>query len=286
MKNKELKQEIIEYFIKEYYSNFKELCEVFTLNELKKRLNKNIKKLVTNKKSVVYLGRYYIINKKIKIYNKNINNKKLEIDDIKSNLKLKSTLIHEFTHALLRKNIVTTGCFTANFSLSMFKHYPRSVVKNRGLNEGITNWIVEKSGIRTVSYRLETNIVKQLEVILGSKNILNVILEKSKNVYKILNLTKKEFKKFSEMLDNINYIDIKLIRKINKHKDVVNLRKKREQNAITIQKFIFNKYIHNNLSNSNMLKIYTLMLEYQNIIDTKIEEVVNIEKKLKANGLL
>lgn len=286
MKNKELKQEVIEYFVQEYYSNFKELCEIFTLEDLKKKLNKNIRKLITNKKSAVYLGRYYIVNKKIKIYNRNVNNKTLEIDDIKTNLKLKSTLIHEFTHALFRKNIVTTGCFTANLSLSMFKHYPRSVVKNRGLNEGITNWIVEKSGIKTVSYRLETNIIKQLEVILDTKSILNIVLKSSKNVYKILNLPKKEFKKFSEMLDNINYIDIKLIRKINKHKDVVNLRKKREQNALFLQKYVFNKYINNNLNNSNMLKIYTLMLEYQNIIGTKIEEVAILEEKLRTNGVL
>jgi len=295
MRNKELKNDIIEYFVTEYYSKFKELTNVYSEEVIKQRLNKNIKKLITNKKSVVYLGRYYIINKKIRIYNKtkNIKNKNLEIDDIKKNLKLKSTILHEFTHALLRRNIVTTGCFTINFSISMFKNYPKNVMKNRGLNEGITNWIVEKSGVRINSYRLETNIIKQLEVCIGSENILKLVTQKSRNVKDILKLNKKDYRKFTESIDKINNFDIKLIKKINKNKNnsksksILKYKQKREKNALFLQEFVYDHFIKSILNEEKILKIYTLMLNYQNCIgNVKIKEVLILEDKLKSRGLL
>lgn len=331
MKNKQLKKEIIEYLVEEYYASFKELIDVWDKNELINRLNKNIKKVISNKKSAIYLGRYYIINKKIIIYNKNINNKQLELKDIKENLKLKTTILHEVTHALFRRNILTTGSFTINLGISMFKNYPKNIVKCRGLNEGATNWIVEKCGIQTHTYKIETNILKQLEIYLGTKDILDISIERTKNIHKVLGLTKKEFKKLYKMMDNINNIDIKLIRKIrylnklvsikfkitnkqflnrnekciallnlynpikldnsiNKTNCKINkIREKRNKNALDLQECIYEKYINDfekNASNNKLIKLYTIMLEYEQSIGNgvKVKELEKIKKIIDVRG--
>jgi len=90
-----LKNDIIEYFVDEYYSNFKELINTLNDKKLKQMLSKNIKKIITNKKSFVYVGRYFIVNKRITLYNKSKDKKTVTIDYIKENIPLKTTMLHE-----------------------------------------------------------------------------------------------------------------------------------------------------------------------------------------------
>jgi len=269
-----LKNDIIEYFVDEYYSNFKELINTLNDKKLKQMLSKNIKKIITNKKSFVYVGRYFIVNKRITLYNKSKDKKTVTIDYIKENIPLKTTMLHEFTHALFRRNIVTTGLFTINFSPSIFYKYPRNVVKNRGINEGLTNWVVQKCGLNPVSYKLETNIINQLSLSFGVEKILNLCFSKSKNAYKELELTKKEFKYLSKMFDNINFFEIKMLKTLKIINFLNNIRFKLENKSLL--NFKERLYCFINLNNSDIL---------QKKINNKNNKLKKFKNKRNINGL-
>lgn len=44
----------------------------------------------------------------------------------------------------------------------------------RGLNEGLTNWIVRKTGLPTNGYRTLTNFMEELELAIGEDNVMEM----------------------------------------------------------------------------------------------------------------
>lgn len=88
--------------------------------------------------------------------------------------------------------------------------YIRSRQFHVALNEGITEWIAQKtvsvSGHK--AYDSEVNIVKQIENIVGAKNIMEIVNKRPKEMKDLLNMNKKEFITFSNQMDYILFLNI------------------------------------------------------------------------------
>lgn len=88
--------------------------------------------------------------------------------------------------------------------------YIRSRNLHVALNEGITEWIAQKtvsvSGHK--AYDSEVNIVKQIENIVGAKNIIEIVNKRPKEMKDLLNMNKKEFITFSNQMDYILFLNI------------------------------------------------------------------------------
>lgn len=88
--------------------------------------------------------------------------------------------------------------------------YIRSRQFHVALNEGITEWIAQKtvsvSGHK--AYDSEVNIVKQIENIVGAKNIIEIVNKRPKEMKDLLNMNKKEFITFSNQMDYILFLNI------------------------------------------------------------------------------
>ena len=88
--------------------------------------------------------------------------------------------------------------------------YIRSRQFHVALKEGITEWIAQKtvsvSGHK--AYDSEVNIVKQIENIVGAKNIIEIVNKRPKEMKDLLNMNKKEFITFSNQMDYILFLNI------------------------------------------------------------------------------
>ena len=86
--------------------------------------------------------------------------------------------------------------------------YIRSRQFHVALNEGITEWIAQKTVSGYETYDREVNIVKQIENIVGAKNIIEIVNKRPKEMKDLLNMNKKEFITFSNQMNYILFLNI------------------------------------------------------------------------------
>lgn len=84
--------------------------------------------------------------------------------------------------------------------------YIRSRQFHVALNEGITEWIAQKTVSGYETYDREVNIVKQIENIVGAKNIIEIVNKRPKELKDLLNMNKKEFITFSNQMEYIYFL--------------------------------------------------------------------------------
>lgn len=84
--------------------------------------------------------------------------------------------------------------------------YKRSRNLHVVLNEGITEWIRQKTVSGYETYDREVNIVKQIENIVGAKNIIEIVNKRPKEMKDLLNMNKKEFITFSNQMEYIYFL--------------------------------------------------------------------------------
>lgn len=84
--------------------------------------------------------------------------------------------------------------------------YIRSRQFHVALNEGITEWIAQKTVSGYETYDSEVNIVKQIENIVGAKNIIEIVNKRPKELKDLLNMNKKEFITFSNQMEYIYFL--------------------------------------------------------------------------------
>lgn len=75
------------------------------------------------------------------------------------------------------------------------------------LNEGITEWAISKMISGNESYKIEVNLVKQIENIIGAKKIIEIVNTKPEEMYKPLNMSKSEFENFCNKIDYLEFIN-------------------------------------------------------------------------------
>lgn len=102
------KKEFIKFLVEECYSNFPELVDKFSKENMYKILNNNIKAIRTSDNPhAIYDGAYSTETGIIEIYGIN----DISLDALKKNIKgVKNTVVHESIHALFKNGVHNTGC--------------------------------------------------------------------------------------------------------------------------------------------------------------------------------
>lgn len=211
--------------IKKYIVNFAadqlENCYLFTKTFgrgfAKQKLDENIENVYTNEKSKINSGCYNFEDKSVTICESGKNDSLLKPEDMQTIEDIEEIILHECIHAILNKNKVECKKLNIKWGSGLLEKYYNNSELGRGLNEGLTNWIVEKTGIKTTSYEKFTDFIKQLEIYIGSNKVMN--LGKGgihKNIHRYLKMSKSnamnlllngdEYYNLYEVYNNIDII--------------------------------------------------------------------------------
>lgn len=217
--------------LKPYINNFLietlENCELFVKiygkGFVKERLNKNFNKVYTEELNSRYSGEYSLDgSNSITLFSKGEAGNMLTFKDIEEDPSLKVTTLHEGIHAIfnrtpkeckLQRVAGGTGIHALlnnNFSKEL----------GRAANEGYTNWVCEKAGLKTSSYFKFVNMIKLLELAMGEENIMQLGKGDIKNnIAPLLNMKPEECAIFLSKTDTIydydelsrDYFDVKIL---------------------------------------------------------------------------
>lgn len=177
MKEKIENQEIKDYLIHIATSRLQD-CSAFTKIFGKRfaanRLKTNLCKVYTNEISKKYDG--YAITKgkgasTITIFCKKETNEPLSVEQIEENEDLKAVLLHEAIHVILERTKQECAKTLIKSGTGMLEIHKDFEI-GRGLNEGLTNWIVRKTGLYTNSYQTLTNFMEELELAIGEEDVM------------------------------------------------------------------------------------------------------------------
>ena len=177
MKEKIENQEIKDYLIKLSTDRLQN-CEVFTRafgkRFAKSRLKTNLGKVYTNeinKKCSGYANTKGEGESTITICCKTEISEPLSVDQISEDPEFESIALHEAIHIILEKT--KRECKKASIdSGTGILEQTWGVEIGRGLNEGLTNWIVRKTGLSTNSYKTLTNFIEELELAISEDNVM------------------------------------------------------------------------------------------------------------------
>ena len=171
-----------------------ESCELFTRvygkGFAKKSLRKFIKKVYTDEESEIRSGCYSIKDNSITIYRSGSNGELLKSEDLEE--ADREVCVHEAVHAVLTRTKFEcfiyriqsgTGIRTTDLSDNEY---------GRGLNEGLTEWICEKAGFKSIAYPEFVSFIKQLELVLGEEKIMELGKGGISNVSSLLNMKNED----------------------------------------------------------------------------------------------
>ena len=198
----ELKQILFDYLKKNKF-----LKLLFNDSQIKDRLEANLEKLLVEDKKEDALGGYNFEEKSITLYlGKNITAK-----EILENENLLTTILHEGIHSVLR-NKFGTGLFY--FRPKLDENIQKIILPEsefeelgRGLNEGVTNWIVRQSGVETISYNNLTEITELIASCIGTKRMKPFTSDNYKKIFKALHMSRDYGMEFLRQLDEVYYIE-------------------------------------------------------------------------------
>lgn len=172
-----LNPEVKEYLIK-FVIDTLENCDLFVKTFgsgfAESRLNDNLREVYTNEKSSTSSGYYDFADKSITLCESGVDDKLLAPEDIDSSENKKATILHEAIHAILRKLKEECEEIGVVDVTGIMESYKDDSELGRGLNEGLTNWIVEKAGLKPNGYETLTNVIRMLELAIGSERVMNL----------------------------------------------------------------------------------------------------------------
>ena len=187
IENEEVKQFLLKYAAEKLDSN-KLFSKTFGHNFAKKQLEMNLMTVYTNGISPTLSGCYKQKDSSIHFYTKEETERLTSLDFTEENGKL-ATLVHESVHAILEKTKQFCNKHKIYAGTGIQEFYNNETELGRGLNEGFTNWVVEKVGIQTNSYTELTSFIKQIELGIGEKKVMQLGKGDIRgNIAKILNL--------------------------------------------------------------------------------------------------
>ena len=198
----ELKQILFDYLKKNKF-----LKLLFSDSQIKDRLDANLKNFLMEDTREEVLGGYNFKEKAITLYlGKNITAK-----EILENENLLTTILHEGIHSVLR-NKFGTGLFY--FRPKLDENIQKIILPEsefeelgRGLNEGVTNWIVRQSGVETISYNNLTEITELIASCIGTKRMKPFTSDNYKKIFKALHMSRDYGMEFLRQLDEVYYIE-------------------------------------------------------------------------------
>ena len=173
VENPELKPYIEEYVIKTL-ENCDLFVKVYGKGFVKQRLEMNFQKLYTEGFKSGVAGEYHTGRSGlIYIFEKGANGNLLTFKDLEEKGKL-DTILHEAVHAIFNRTPEECQDLCKKSGSGIHEYYSNSVEMGRGLNEGYTNWVCEKAGLKTSSYYELTNFVKIIEQAVGPENVMKM----------------------------------------------------------------------------------------------------------------
>lgn len=189
----------------DYYTTNKFLSMIFSNRKIRKNIDDNIKDIFIRNKRNSVSGEYNFLRKWIILYF----GSDLTIKDIASTKLGIGTILHEGVHAIFRHKR-GTGLFCINkHNKNAHTNYFSEI--GRGLNEGITEWIVEQNGVKDLAYLNLTQIVRIIENSIGFKKMKVFLSSNYRNIFKTLNMTKDEGIVFLRQLDEIYFSEEKML---------------------------------------------------------------------------
>lgn len=155
-------------------------CDVFTRTFgrrfAKNRLKTNLCKVYTNEINKKCKG--YAVTKgkgasTITICCKKEMNEPLSVEQIAEDVEFETIALHEAIHIILEKTKQECKQAFIDSGTGIMEQI-LEVEIGRGLNEGLTNWIVRKTGLPTNGYRTLTNFMEELELAIGEDNVMEM----------------------------------------------------------------------------------------------------------------
>lgn len=166
IENPEVKKFLIEYVSSRLDSDCV-FSETFGKGYARKRLTKWLKTVYTNEMSRAYNGECG--EDSITIFAGEENGPALSVSDIENSEQLSCTAGHEGVHLALSRTIGECEKYKIANGTGIFEYYANRTEMGRGLNEGLTNWIWGRVGIRPKSYPVLTKSIDLLELAVRRK---------------------------------------------------------------------------------------------------------------------
>ncbi|MBQ2835982.1 MAG: hypothetical protein IJE68_04030 [Clostridia bacterium] len=223
--------------MKQYLISFVEKilnqCDLFTQiygkSFAKQRLEVNLDKVYMGGYSNCNAGVYSYYNKSITIYSNDESVNFITIADIENNREHQQTILHEAIHAIFAKTkeeCVAQGIFGGT---GIAEIYENGQELGRGLNEGLTEWICEKTGCGAQAYEHEYNTVNLLELAIGEQAVMKLARGDIRgNVAKLLKMTEKECVRTVSIVDSIYRAE----NKVRAMRKIIKALEKRENEVI------------------------------------------------------
>ena len=266
MENQEIRQYLIN-FVERTLNGCETFSKVYGKDFVRKRLEKNLEKIYTDIfSSNSNTALYDMNNSCIIIFSGNHSVKSLTVADIENNKKLKHLILHESIHAIFRRTKEECQEFGIEDGTGILEFYNNGQELGRGFNEGLTEWICQKTGYVEQSYDSEKNIIKILELAIGEEAVMRLAKgDIIGNVAKILQMKKVECLQLMALVDNI-YQNERKIHEIGEM-DSDNENIELDKSISNVESILFEKYFKDeieialntrNLSEETMQRLYDL----------------------------
>ena len=288
-------EEVREYLINDASSilnNCEEFIEVYGEDFAQLSLQKNLKKVYTDDVMTNNVIAFFSLDEdSITTYYKGSNGTKLKPNDIRNNSQRRFIMSHEAIHAIFKKSPDECKKLGILKSTGIYEQYNDGSHLGKAINEGITNWILDKSGINAFcAYDYMLNIIKQIELAIGTKNVMKLASGGiNTNVANLLKMNKKECRKFLAKLDyllileetyNLLHIIIETLYKHeNKEKFEEALHDKIEKDYNIIKSF----KAYTNLEQDPDYFKFLSENSFENCIKSKIDYLRVLERQTKQN---
>ena len=169
-------KEYLEKFVEEKLSNNELFIKTYGKNFVNKRLSKNLDKVYIDKARNDIAGCFRMQDKSITLYlleDEAVDVKKI-IEKIDDNQFLKFVILHEAIHAIFCKSELEKKLQGIKYGTGIMEIQNDGTCVGKGINEGLTNWICEKSGVKAESYRVTTDCTRRLEEVIGEENMMKM----------------------------------------------------------------------------------------------------------------
>ena len=200
-------QEVKEYLM-DVAISYLEICELFTevygKDFARKQLEANLTKVYTNEFSNRERGYADIYDRSITICSNIEKSNLLTPEEIKNDIAKKKTCVHEALHIIFVKNGTQKGT-------GIVEQYENDTEIGRGFNEGLTNWIVKKAGLKPHSYIKLIGLIELLELAIGEKRVMKMAEGNIReNVTKQLKMPYKKCIAFLSQIDEASIMQEQL----------------------------------------------------------------------------
>lgn len=278
VENEEVKEYLIKFVLNDL-DNCPLFKRVFGKNFARKSLELNLEKVYTNEFSLIMSGYRNRKDSSITICTNKENDTILSVDDIERNPNIKAIIMHEALHAILSKSKIFCRINKIKAGTGILEYYENGTELGRGLNEGLTNWITNKTGHPIYSYKELTSYIKMIKLARGEERVMKMAKGNIfGNVINQLGMKKSEALSFLSLTDEIYCLGDLII---NAEEIIHLLNMKDDENArIELDKNEYYNAVVNSQEYKQIVKesnssgdIITQMAYFKDIIERKKKEL-------------